>query len=149
MKSLVINSWSKGFGFGLAPIASGTFGTLVAIPCYFLCSNFSFIYHLVIWLGFLIISILCAGFTSKQLSIKDPGCIVCDEVIGFWLVLLLTYTDYVSLVFGFLVFRVFDIVKPWPASYFDNQDSGFGIVMDDVVAAIYTIIIMFVCSYFL
>lgn len=149
MKDFIINTWSKGFGFGLAPIASGTFGTLVAIPCYFVFSKLTLVYHLLVWVLFLLFSFFSADFTARQLKAKDPGCIVCDEVMGFWLVLLLTYTDYISLITAFLLFRLFDIFKPWPASYFDRQDSGFGIVMDDVVAGLYTVVVIVICRVFL
>ena len=131
-----------GFGAGLAPFAPGTFGTLVAIP----------IAHglrLVTGdLGFaLAVALLFAAgvwastVTSRNLGVSDHGAIVVDEVAAFLLVLFFTGQDPYREVAAFLLFRLFDIVKPPPARGIDRHwHGGFGVMADDIVAACYTLV---------
>lgn len=132
-----------GFGSGLSPFAPGTAGTLFAWFTFPLLRG-----HFPddIWFaGFLVLAFLlgisACHITGRNLGVTDHGAIVWDEVVPFWMVLLLTPANGWWQLAAFLVFRFFDIVKPPPASYFDRQvKNGFGVMMDDLVAAGYTVL---------
>ena len=131
---------SLGFGSGLAPVAPGTFGTLAAIPFYLLLTQLALPYYLVIvLLGFGIGVFLCA-YTSTALGVHDHSGIVWDEFIGFWITMFAVPPNWQWILVGFLLFRVFDIVKPWPVKIVDTRmKGGFGIMFDDVLAGLYAL----------
>jgi phosphatidylglycerophosphatase A len=132
-----------GFGSGLSPAAPGTFGTLVAIPLSLLLRAYSND------AGFLaaIVLLLAAGtwaaqVTGRNLGVPDHGAIVIDEVAAFLLVLFFVGADWARVAFAFLLFRVFDIVKPPPIRQFDAAiKNGFGVMLDDILAAGYTLLV--------
>lgn len=131
---------AAGFGSGLAPRAPGTFGSIAALlpwwPLHFLTPLY---YWLVIVVGFLFGIYVC-GKTARDLRTHDHGAIVWDEFIGLWIALvwlptLTSATQWWCVAAGFLLFRLFDIWKPWPISWCDrNVHGGFGIMLDDVLA---------------
>ena len=126
-----------GFGSGLSPWAPGTAGTLVAVPLYLLISSWSLLQYT----GFIVLTALLGvwicGVASRQLKVHDHPGIVWDEFVGFWITMWAVPADWVWIVAGFLVFRVFDIVKPWPVSVLDRKvGGGFGIMIDDVLAGV-------------
>jgi phosphatidylglycerophosphatase A len=136
-----------GFGSGLAPKAPGTFGTLATFP----------IYGLLIWLGgnialatgaalFFFVGIWASNITGRALGVSDHSGIVVDEIAAFLLVLLFTPVTLTWLIVAFVLFRVFDILKPWPISVADRRiKGGFGVMFDDLLAAIFSIL----CIWFL
>jgi len=128
-----------GFGAGLAPKAPGTFGTLVAIPIYILMSLFlGPAAYLALTLVLIVLGIWVCDVTDKALGTNDHGAIVWDEITGFLLTMFLAPLTWWSVLAGFLLFRVFDILKPFPISWFDkNLKGGFGTMLDDVLAGIY------------
>jgi phosphatidylglycerophosphatase A len=132
-----------GFGSGLAPVAPGTFGTLFA------WFSFPWVYHGMgsdAAFGLFLVAAFALGvwacdITGRALGVIDHGSIVWDEIVPFWAVLLFTPGGWLWQVGAFLWFRFYDIVKPYPASYFDQKvKSGFGVMMDDLVAAAYTVL---------
>jgi phosphatidylglycerophosphatase A len=127
-----------GFGSGLAPKAPGTFGTLVALPLYLLMQGLPLpVYLGLVVAGFLIGIWLC-GRTSADLGVHDHGGIVWDEIIGYLLTMAFAPSGWIWLVVGFLLFRFFDILKPWPIRWFDRRvPGGFGIMLDDLLAGVY------------
>lgn len=139
-----------GFGAGLAPFAPGTFGTLLAFPLYWL-----FAPHLDV-LEYLVLLVLLFGLgvwacevTGRALGVADHGGMVWDETVAFLLVLFFTpvaFTWADALVWqacAFLAFRLFDILKPPPIRYFDRTlKSGFGVMLDDLIAAFYALIVL-------
>ncbi len=131
---------SLGFGSGLAPVAPGTFGTLAAIPLYLLIAQLDLPYYLaIILLGFGIGVYLC-GYTSTALGVHDPSGIVWDEFVGFWITMIAVPVTWQWIAAGFVLFRVFDIVKPWPVKIADTKmTGGFGIMFDDVLAGLYAL----------
>jgi phosphatidylglycerophosphatase A len=139
-----------GFGAGLAPKAPGTFGTLVAIPFYLLLQPLSLeIYLLVVALAFALGIYLC-GTTAKDLNHHDHSGIVWDEMVGYWLTMVLVPVHWLWIVIGFLLFRFFDIVKPWPIRWFDRRvHGGFGIMLDDIIAAIFAALLLQLCYFVL
>ncbi|ODS24320.1 phosphatidylglycerophosphatase [Candidatus Endobugula sertula] len=129
-----------GFGSGLVPKAPGTVGTVAAIPFFFLLLLLPiWAYVTVLFITFALGIYLCQS-TADDLGVHDHPAIVWDEFVGLWVTLLpvifLGFTWY-WLVSGFILFRFFDIIKPWPIRWFDQQISGgLGIMLDDVVAGI-------------
>ena len=130
-----------GFGSGLAPKAPGTVGTLLGLLLFIpiLLWNESAAWLLLL-AGTLFGSLIC-GKASEQLGVHDHGGIVWDEFVGIWLVLLfLPEQDVLFWVLAFITFRLFDIWKPWPIRWIDQKvHGGFGIMLDDVLAALYAI----------
>ena len=127
-----------GFGAGLMPVAPGTFGTLVAIPLYLLMRPLPVLWYLPVVLGLLLAGIWLCGRSAEKLGVHDHGGIVWDEIVGLLITLFLTPAGWLWIGLGFVLFRFFDIVKPWPIRWLDRQISGgFGIMLDDVLAGIY------------
>jgi len=110
-----------GFGSGLAPIAPGTAGTLAAIPIYLLIEGLS----LPLYLGFILISFLfgvvICGRTGDALGEHDHGGIVWDEFVGFWITMIAAPSGWIWIALGFILFRIFDIWKPWPINWADQK----------------------------
>ena len=132
-----------GLGSGLAPKAPGTFGTLAAIPLYLLLSQLSLpIYAQVLVLASLVGVWLC-GKTAKDLGVHDHPGIVWDEFCGYWLTMLAAPSGWFWIILGFILFRLFDIWKPWPISLADRRvPGGMGIMVDDLIAGLYAFIVM-------
>jgi len=138
-----IHCLAFGFGSGLAPKAPGTFGTLLAVPLYILLSQLSLLpYILVVVIAFAVGIYLC-GRTATDLGVHDHPGIVWDEFVGFWITMIAAPAGWLWVVIGFILFRLFDIWKPWPIRFFDkNVESGFGIMIDDVLAGIYALMVL-------
>lgn len=132
-----------GFGAGLSPVAPGTVGTLWAWVAWRIGSPFlgGVAIAAVIVLGFAL-GVWACQRTADALGVADHGAIVWDEVIAFWLVLALLPASFGAQLAGFLLFRVFDIAKPPPIRQVDAAlKSGIGVMLDDVVAAGYTLLV--------
>lgn len=126
-----------GFGSGFAAKAPGTIGTLAAIPVYLLFDEVSAEIYLGILLLGTLIGIWACNITSNDLGVHDFGGIVWDEWIGIWITLFLLPPTWEWILLGFILFRLFDIWKPWPISWFDkNLVGGVGIMLDDIVAGL-------------
>ncbi|PJG58446.1 phosphatidylglycerophosphatase A [Aeromonas cavernicola] len=126
-----------GFGSGLCPKAPGTMGTLAAVPLYLLASGLStpwFIALLVV--GFVAGIWICQSATDA-IGAPDHGAIVWDEVIGFGVTMIAAPAGWQWVLAGFLLFRLFDVLKPWPISWFDRRiHGGLGIMLDDLIAGL-------------
>jgi phosphatidylglycerophosphatase A len=134
-----------GFGSGLAPFAPGTFGSLVAIPLtLWLLPAYGDIGFGLIILGAFVLGVWVCDITGRRLGIADYGGIVWDEVVAMMLVLwLLPALTWVWIGFAFVLFRIFDIIKLPPAHYFDVRwKNGFGVMMDDIAAALHTLLVL-------
>jgi phosphatidylglycerophosphatase A len=132
-----------GFGAGLSPIAPGTVGTLIALPLAALlhATTEDVGYMVVVAITFAA-GVWAADRTGRDLGVADSGAIVWDEVVAFLLVLFFVGADPLRQVLAFLLFRLFDIVKPPPARFIDNEwHHGFGVMADDIVAAFYTVLV--------
>jgi phosphatidylglycerophosphatase A len=133
-----------GFGSGLMRPAPGTWGTVFGWVTfnYFLAGLSSYTQGLMIAAAFAI-GVWACGAAGKALGVIDHGAWVWDEVVAFWLVLWLIPAGFTAQVWAFILFRVFDIVKPPPIRQFDAQlKSGFGVMFDDIVAAGYTLLVV-------
>ena len=131
---------SLGFGSGLMPFAPGTFGTLVAIPFYLLIAQLDLPYYLAFILLAFGLGVYLCQYTSAALGVHDHSGIVWDEFVGFWITMIAVPVTWQWIVAGFVLFRVFDIVKPWPVKVADKRmTGGFGIMFDDVLAGLYAL----------
>ncbi|MBL7665547.1 MAG: phosphatidylglycerophosphatase A [Bacteriovoracaceae bacterium] len=127
------------FGVGCAPIAPGTFGSAAGILVLFYIAKFdvSLLVLCLLNLTVTIAAIFAVDYYQQQTKNFDPGWIVIDEVVGIiWAWCFVPEASLVNFILVFLLFRIFDIFKPWPVSYFDHLKSGFGVVMDDVVSGL-------------
>jgi phosphatidylglycerophosphatase A len=133
--ALILSSW---FGAGLAPVASGTAGTLAAIPFAVLASYLGKVPSAVFLAALIAIAFWSAEVASKRLGIDDPSEVVVDEVAGYCISIFLLPFTFLSFALGFLFFRAFDILKPFPAGLIDKKvKGGLGIVLDDLVAGVF------------
>jgi len=127
-----------GFGSGLAPKAPGTFGTLAAVPIYYFLSFLT----VEIYIAVLVISSL-VGFwichvASRDMGVHDHKAIVWDEFVGYWITMLMVPFSWQWAIVGFILFRFFDILKPFPICWLDKKmQGGFGIMIDDIVAGLF------------
>jgi phosphatidylglycerophosphatase A len=127
-----------GFGSGLAKVGPGTAGTLLAIPIYWLLIQLALPIYLLLVLIALLAGIWICDVASQRLGVHDHSGIVWDEIVGLWITMIAVPVTIPLVVLGFVLFRVFDIVKPWPISWLDKHVSGgFGIMIDDVLAAVF------------
>lgn len=132
-----------GLGSGLSPFAPGTAGTLFAWATYpLLRMAYPGDLNFALFLGFMFaFGIWCCQITGRHLGVVDHGSIVWDEIVPFWAALLFAPQEILWQLAAFLWFRFYDIVKPPPANYFDTRvKNGFGVMMDDAVAAGYTVL---------
>ena len=131
-----------GGGAGLSPVAPGTAGTLAAFPLFWVVDYFLDPVKL-LWLiaALFLIGIWACNVTGKALGDHDHGGMVWDEVVAFLLVLVFTPNNLIWQAFAFLLFRLFDIIKPPPIRYYDNKlRGGFGVMFDDLLAAFFTLL---------
>ena len=134
-----VHIFSAGFGAGLSPVAPGTVGTLFAIPVYLILASFD----TGIYISCVVLLFLTGCYTSRQtaqaLGKHDHPGIVIDEIVGYLLAMLFVPVVWYWVIAGFLLFRVFDILKPWPVSLADRKIAGgVGIMLDDLLAAAYS-----------
>jgi phosphatidylglycerophosphatase A len=132
-----------GFGSGAAPKAPGTFGTLAAIPLYLLLAQLPLWAYVVVLVATFAIGIYLCDQASKDMGVHDHGGIVWDEFVGFWIAMTALPFHWGWILAGFVLFRFFDILKPWPISWLDKKvHGGMGIMIDDVVAGLFALVIL-------
>jgi phosphatidylglycerophosphatase A len=132
-----------GFGSGLAPKAPGTFGTLAAVPLFLLMSALPALFYGLLVLVICISGIYICGKAASDVGVHDHGAIVWDEFAGFFITMFMVPVSWQSVLVGFVLFRLFDIAKPWPISVADKKlTGGFGIMFDDVLAGLLSLAIM-------
>ena len=135
------NPWSYiacGFGLGLMPKAPGTFGTLLALPIYFIMLNCAWHTYAFITLGFAVFGFYLTQVVAKIFDNTDPKEVVWDEIVGYLITLFLVPACWYYILLGFVFFRFFDIYKPYPISLLNNIPNGFGIMADDILAGIFS-----------
>jgi phosphatidylglycerophosphatase A len=129
---------ATGFGSGFAPLAPGTAGTLVGIPLYLLFSALPWPIWLITILAFTFLAWHLSDEAERLFGRKDAQCIVIDEIAGLQWTLFWVAPTALHVALGFLLFRLFDIVKPFPARLFqDRLPGGCGVVADDLAAGVY------------
>lgn len=149
MKDKIFFLLATFFGSGKSPVMPGTVGTLAGVP---FCALFLLLPPLVqipFLIGLILFSIMICDDVAEKLGEKDPSCIVLDEVAGLCVALMLFPLTWKILLWGFFLFRFFDIVKPWPVSFFDKKvGGGAGIVLDDIAAGLYAHLVLHGLSFF-
>lgn len=132
-----VDCLALGCGSGLVPIAPGTAGTLVAIPVYLLLQSLSLVFYIPLVAGLFLLGIPICAHTAKRLGVHDHPGIVWDEIVGFLVTMTFAPPGWVWIATGFVLFRGFDVIKPWPIGWCDQRVlGGFGIMLDDLLAAL-------------
>jgi phosphatidylglycerophosphatase A len=132
-----------GFGSGLAPKAPGTMGTVAAVPLLLLFQDLPLWSFLLVVLGAFLLGIWLCDVTARNLGVHDHPGIVWDEFVGYWLTMAAAPSGWQWLLLGFCLFRIFDILKPWPIRWIDRRvGGGFGIMFDDVLAGVYAWVVL-------
>lgn len=143
------------FYAGYSPVAPGTAGTLVAMALYIL-ENLIFsdqdpallnMFNLIFVILIIYPSIKLGDAAEKFYKSKDPQQVVLDEVLGYWIAILFIPFSLTFAVLAFVLFRVFDIIKPFPASSLESLTGGLGIMIDDIIAGLYTLACMHAAVY--
>jgi phosphatidylglycerophosphatase A len=139
-----------GLGSGAAPKAPGTFGTLAAIPLWLLFADLPILSYIALIVVTSLVGIWLCGQTSKDLGVHDHGGIVWDEFVGLWITYIALPEGWLWVLFGFLLFRLFDIWKPWPIGWADSKVSGgLGIMLDDILAGFMALGVLQAVNYLL
>lgn len=136
MKQLGVALGTVG-GAGFFPFAPGTVGSAVGIVVYLLTRHWAWPLQLALLVAITIVGIWAADVTARALNREDPGPVVIDEVAGQLVTLFMTGAGLYGAIIGFFVFRLFDIVKPWPARQLEDLPGGVGIMADDLMAGVY------------
>ncbi len=132
---------ATGFYSGNLPKAPGTWGSIAALVPWFFMRNFPLQTYLGLVGGVFVLGCILAGSAEKILDQADAGPIVIDEFVGMFITLIAAPNHPAAWILGFLLFRLFDILKPFPCSWFDEHiHGGFGIMFDDVIAGLYALI---------
>ena len=132
-----------GFGSGLAPFAPGTFGSLPGVLFFWLTLDFGPYVQFGIAAVLVLLGVAICGESARRLGIHDHGGIVWDEIAGMYITLLAAPLTLTGWLLAFVLFRVMDIVKPWPIRDLDHRlKGGLGIMLDDLAAALYAIILL-------
>ena len=132
-----------GFGLGLSPIAPGTVGSLLGVALAWLTLDLDLVMQIGIAAALFVAGIWICGNSSRRLGQHDPGGIVWDEIAAMYATLLVAPATITAWILAFGLFRAFDIVKPWPIRELDHRlGGGLGIMLDDLVAALYAAILL-------
>jgi phosphatidylglycerophosphatase A len=138
------------FGAGYLPTAPGTWASAIALPLGWAIRYYfgPFGVPIAILVVFVIGCFAASAYVKKS-GVNDPGAIVIDEVVGQWIVMIAAPPTVMGYGMAFLLFRVFDVLKPFPINWFDEHvKGGFGVMLDDVMAAIYAFAVLYGFTYF-
>lgn len=135
---------ATGFFMGKIPFMPGTFGSLVAIPIGYLCTFLPVYAGWALFGLIFFIGVFVSGRYATITGIEDPSSVVIDEVAGLMIFYLLFPFKPVYIIAGFILFRFFDILKPFPVSFFDKIKNGWGIMLDDIAAGLYAVLVGFI-----
>jgi phosphatidylglycerophosphatase A len=144
LKFLFSNIWhfiALGFGAGLIKKGTGTFGTLITFIYFIFIYQLNLEVQILIFFILLLVSYISVKNTLQSLKIKDPSCVVIDEIIAYLIVLILLPNNYLLYLISFILFRFFDILKPWPISKLEELPGAIGVIADDFGAALFALVI--------
>jgi phosphatidylglycerophosphatase A len=134
---------ATGFYSGYLPKAPGTWGSLVGLLLFFLLHTLDLQIYLAVVAAIFVIGTFAAGEAEKIMDRKDPGLVVIDEIVGMLITMIAIPATPLAMALGFILFRIFDIWKPFPVNFFDQRfHGGLGIMLDDVMAGIYSLVIL-------
>ncbi len=147
MKRVVI-FLATGCLVGYSPLVPGTAGTVASIPLYFILSHLSPLYYIAIVLGWIYIAIWASDGAEVLLQSRDCRHIVIDEMVGFLVAMFLVPPTVRNILLGFVLFRAFDIIKPFPIRRLEEKvRGGYGVVLDDIVAGVYTNLVIHILRF--
>lgn len=139
---------ATGFGTGFAPYASGTVGTLAALVPWLAFRHLPLWQYLVLLVAAFALGVWAAQRVIDTIEVQDPGIVVWDEFVGLWIALTAAPAGWEWAVGGFVLFRFFDILKPWPVSWADNHcKGGVGAMLDDAFAGFYALVMLQTIAY--
>jgi len=128
---------------GYLPKAPGTWGSLVGLLLFYLLHSLSLPVYLAVVAGIFVVGSFAAGEAEKILDTGDPGAVVIDEIAGMLITMIAVPATPLNMALGFIFFRIFDIAKPFPVNFFDQRfHGGLGIMLDDVMAGIYSLVLL-------
>jgi phosphatidylglycerophosphatase A len=133
---------ATGAGSGYAPVAPGTFGSAVGLVLYFLTWRWPASWQAALLVAISLVGIWASTVAARHFGREDPGQVVVDEVAGQLLTLFLLGVGPIGAIAGFFLFRLLDIIKPWPARQFEALPAGLGIMADDLMAGAYGWVLM-------
>ncbi len=138
-----IDLLALGFGSGLVPVGPGTAGTVVAIPLYLLLQPLGLVVYLAIVVLAFVAGIGICAHTARRLGVHDHPAIVWDEIVGYLVTMTAAPGGWEWVIGGFVLFRIFDIAKPWPIRWLDRHvHGGSGIMLDDLLAGVFAAAVM-------
>ena len=138
----LIKAVSTGFFIGYLPLVPGTFGSIVGVGLFYLLKGAAPLTYFLFIFGIIALGLITCGRMEKLLNKKDPGCIVIDEVAGMLIALSFMPDDFKIIFLAFLIFRILDTLKPYPAARLENRRGALGVMGDDLIAGIYTNIVL-------
>jgi len=145
-----VNFLAFGFGTGLAPFAPGTFGSIPGLILFWLTLDFGLYVQMGIAIAMALVGIWICGESARRIGVHDHGGIVWDEIVGMYVTLFLAPVSIVGFVLAFVLFRIMDIVKPWPIRDLDHSmQGGLGIMLDDLLAALYAALLLALYGWFM
>jgi len=150
MKDKIIKFYLTGLFIGKINYMPGTFGTLLGILIFFFLSNNSLIFNIILLCIFFIISIYILNLAKYRKIFRkvDDKSIVIDEIFGYLFFMIFFEPTSENIIIGFILFRIFDILKPYPIFLIDNNlKNSVGVMLDDILAAIYSGLILFIFNY--
>ncbi|MDI6779896.1 MAG: phosphatidylglycerophosphatase A [Bacteroidota bacterium] len=140
--------FATGFYSGYSPIVPGTVGSAVGLLIYALPGIENLYYFLPLIIVAFIIGIISSSILEEKLG-DDPQIIVIDEIVGMWCALIFLPKTILVVLSAFIIFRILDIIKPYPARHSERLKNGWGIMVDDVISGVYTNIILQIAVYFM
>jgi phosphatidylglycerophosphatase A len=138
----LIKAISSVFFIGYLPLIPGTFGSCAGVGLFYLLKGFGPFAYFSFIFGVILLGLVTSGRTEKLLNKKDPGCIVIDEVAGMLIALSFMPYNFKIVILAFLIFRILDTLKPYPAGRLQNRPGAVGVMGDDLIAGIYTNIVL-------
>jgi len=145
-----IHFLALGFGTGCVPKAPGTAGTLAGVLVYLIVQGLPWVYYLALVGLLYLMGVWICAYTAKALGAHDHPAIVWDEIVGYLVTMFLAPAGWLWIIAGFILFRLFDIWKPWPIRWLDKQvKGGNGIMVDDLVAGIFSLTVIQIIAYIL
>lgn len=136
-----------GFGTGAIPIMPGTFGSIIGVLLYLMLATLPLWAYLLITVALLGMGVYLCQRTGRDFGVADHPALVWDEIASFPLVLIAIAPSWYYVLAGFILFRIFDISKPWPISWFDQHvHGGFGVMLDDVLAALLSWLVLYIIT---
>lgn len=143
LNNTIIKVIATGFGTGFIPIIPGTVGTVVGIPLYLILSKLPWGVYFLLTAGITVLACVVSHKAALLFHQSDPPMVVIDEIAGFLWTMFLVKPTVAHVLGGFILFRFFDVIKVFPAGYFQKQlPGGFGIVADDLIAGMYSNVVL-------